>query len=218
MNRNNPFQRFGALLLGVGGALLVVQTTCPASTADQHEQQSQSQPPQPPPPAPAQNPEATSPSVALPEQLPVKRRKVWTNDEVTSLRTPADAYQVEKEAQAAAEARAAAKEATIRASLKSEKEPPLDIKLPNTRQETENMLKNTQADLQEETVVLDKLHKELLDSPEELQEQKQKDIDRLTASIETLRRDERALQGHLRTFEEKPEEQKPPAGPQPPTF
>ena len=57
------------------------------------------------------------------------------------LRTPADNYQVEKEAKEAAEAEAAAKEAAHKAAGKSEKEPPLDIKLPATLEETEKMLK-----------------------------------------------------------------------------
>src|SRR5208282_3602993 len=120
MNRHKLFQKFSALFLSLGAALFVAEAKCAAATAQQQEQQSQSQPP--PPSAPAQNSEPASSPAALPGQLPVKRRKVWSNDEVTSLRTPADTYRLEKEAQTAAEAEAALKEAAIRASLKSEKE------------------------------------------------------------------------------------------------
>jgi hypothetical protein len=135
---------------------------------------------------------------------------------VVVLRTPADSYQVEKEAKEAAEAEAAAKVAAHKAAGKSEMEPPLDIKLPATSEETKKMLKSALDDIQEETVVLNKLQKELLDAPTEQRAEKQKEIDRLTASLETLRRDVKALQDHLLTFHEKSQGENPPAVPQPP--
>ena len=152
------------------------------------------------------------------DQLPLKRRKVWTNDEVVSLRTPADDYQVEKEAKEAADAKAAAKEAAIRAALKSEKEPPPDIKLPATPEETEKMLKDTQDDIQEEMVILDKLRKELLDAPTEQQVDKQNEIDRLTASLRPLRRDAKALQDHLQTLRGKSQAENLPPPPAAPSY
>jgi hypothetical protein len=213
MNLNRPSQKLGASGLALGAALLLAQFRCDATIAQEQEQQ-QSQAQQPPPsttPPPSAQP-ATDPVPPI-GALPVKRRKVWTNDEVEVLRTPADSYQVEKEAKQAAEAEAAAKEAARKAAAKPEKETPLDIKLPATPEETEKMLKSVQDDIQEETVVLDRLQKELLDAPAEQKAEKQKEIDRLTASLENLRRDVKALQYHLQTFPVKPQGENPPTAP-----
>ena len=219
MNLRKPSQKLGVFSLVFGAALLSGQWECDAFPAPQQEQQqSQSQQPPPPPSSPTPPPSSQPASDPAPPigALPVKRRKVWTNDEVVVLRTPADSYQVEKEAKEAAEAEAAAKVAAHKAAGKSEMEPPLDIKLPATSEETKKMLKSALDDIQEETIVLNKLQKEVLDAPTEQQTEKQKEIDRLTASLETLRRDVKALQDHLLTFHEKSQGENPPAAPQPP--
>jgi hypothetical protein len=220
MNPNKPCRKLGVSSLVLGVALLSGQWECDAFAAPQQEQQ-QSQSQQPPPPPSPTVPLSSQPAVSDPKppigELPVKRRKVWTNDEVVVLRTPADDYQVEKEAKGAAEADAATKEAARKAAAKPEKEPPLDIKLPATPEETQKMLKSTQDDIQEETIILNKLLKDLLDAPPEEQAEKQKEINRLTASLETLRRNVKALQDHLQSFSEKPQGETPPAAPQPPT-
>src|SRR5271167_1480682 len=219
MNLNKPSQKLGASGVALGAALLLAQLRCEAVIAQQQEQQqsqSQQQPPPPPSTTPPPSSQPASDSAPPIGALPVKRRKVWTNDEVVVLRTPADSYQVEKEAKEAEEAEAAAKEAARKAAGKSEKDTPLDIKLPATPEETQKMLKSAQDDIQEETVVLTKLQKELLDAPAEQQAEKQKEVDRLTASLETLRRDVKALQDHLQTFHEKPQGENPPAATQPP--
>jgi hypothetical protein len=220
MNLNKPSQKLGASGLALGAALLLAQLTCEVVIAQQQEQQqsqSQQQPPSPPPsttPPPSSQP-ASDPVPPI-GALPVKRRKVWTNDEVVVLRTPADSYQVEKEAKQAADAEAAAKEARQKAAGKTEKESSLDIKLPATPEETKMMLKSALDDIQEETVIVNKLQKDLLDAPAGQQAEKQKEIDRLSASLETLRRNVKALQDHLLTFPEKPQGENPPAAPQPP--
>jgi len=218
---NIPFQKLGVLSLALCAALFLVEMKCQATLARQQgEQQSQlQQQPPAPPPSPTLPPgsQPASEQAPLVEQLPLKRRKVWTNDEVVTLRSPADNYLAEKEAKEAADAKAAVKEAAIRAAIKSEKEPPLDIKLPATPQETERILKAANDDIQEETIVLDKLHNELLDASPEQQAGKQKEIDRLMANIETLRRDAKALRDHLQAFRVKPQGETPPAMPQPPT-
>ena len=220
MNLNRPSQKFRASGLALGAALLLAQLRCEAVISQQQEQQqspSQQQPP-PPTPNPTPPPSAQPVSDQAPPigALPVKRRKVWTNDEVIVLRTPADDYQVEKEAKGAAEANAAAKEAARKAGAKPEKEPPLDIKLPATPEETKKMLKSALDDIQEETIVLNRLQKEQLDAAAGQQAEKQKEIDRLNASLETLRRNVKALQDHLQTFSEKPPGENSPAAPQPP--
>jgi len=220
MNLTRPSQKLGASGLALGAALLLAQLSCDATISQQQEQQQSQSQQQPPPPPPSTTPPPSSQPASDPAPpigaLPVKRRKVWTNDEVVVLRTPADDYQVEKETKQAADAEAAAKEAARKAAGKSEKEPSVDIKLPATPEDTQKMLKSAQDDIQEETIILNKLLKELLDAPPEQQAEKQKEINRLTASLETLRRNVKALQDHLQTFPEKPQGENPPAAPQPP--
>lgn len=218
MNLHKASQILGVTSVVLIVSLLLPQLKCDAPSAQQQEQeqqQSQSQQP-PPPPTPAQNSQSASQQTLPPDQPVAKKKKVWTEEDVILLRTPADNYQVEKEAQVAAEAEAAAKEAARKAAAKPEQESPLDIKLPATPEETEKMLKSAQDDIQEETVVFDKLQKELLDAPAEQKAEKQKEIDRITASLETLRKDVKALQDHLQTFPVKPRGENPPAAPQPP--
>ncbi|MGA2095577.1 MAG: hypothetical protein ABSH39_04705 [Candidatus Acidiferrum sp.] len=219
MNLRKPSRILGIAAFAVCWAVLVFCGRCEAFGVQQTDQsQSQSQPPPPPPaaaPAPPQDSQPSATPAPTTEQPTVKKKKVWTNDEVITLRTPADQYQVDKEAKEAAEAAAAAKEAAIRAAAKSEQQPPLDFKLPDTAEETEKMLKDTQDDMLEVTVVRDKMVKELPDFPEEQQPAKQKEIDRLTETLVTLRRNSRALQDHLQTFKPKPETVNPPAA-QPP--
>jgi len=137
---------------------------------------------------------------------------------VVVLRTPTDNYLAEKEAKRAADAEAAAKEAARKVDAKSAKELPLDIKMPDSPEETEKMLKSTLADIQEETVVVERLHRELLESPTEQQEAKQREIDRLTQRLELQGRDVRALQEHLRTLRGRPQAETSPTPPPPSSF
>src|SRR5271154_2005251 len=105
MNLRKPFQRLCVSYLALGASLLSSQWECDAfPAARQEQQQSQAQQPPPPTPSPIPPPSSQPASDSAPPigALPVKRRKVWTNDEVVVLRTPADSYQVEKEAKEAA--------------------------------------------------------------------------------------------------------------------
>jgi hypothetical protein len=208
MNASKPFQKPGMASIALGLAFLFTQMKCAAwPLLQQEQQQSQSQQQTPPPPTPPENaqpaPQPTSPAA--------KQKKVWTEEDVISLRTPADNYQVEKEAK-----EAAAKEAALRAAANPPKQPTLDPKLPATAEETEKRLKETQQYIQEETDALDKLHKDLLDTPTEQQAQKQEEIDRVNRLLEASQRDLKALQEHLQTFQEKPQGEAPPVAPQPP--
>ena len=218
MRLGRPFRKLGISAVVICAAVLVLQGRCDVFAAQQGEQQqSQSQQPPPPPPQPpTQDSQPASQPAPAPDQPAIRKRKIWTNDDVVTLRTPADQYQVDKEEKEAAEAAAAAKEAAIRAAAKSEKQPPLNIKLPDTPEETEKMLKDTQDDIQEVTVVRDKMVKELPDFPEEQQPGKQKEIDRLTETLVSLRRNARALQEHLQALTPKPEAGNSPP-PAPPT-
>jgi hypothetical protein len=214
MNASKPFRKPGAALLVLGIAFLLTEMKCMAWLLFQQEQQqSQSQQQAPPPlsptPVPSSQPAPDrAPAVGA---LPVKRRKVWTNDEVVELRSPADNYQVEKDAK-----EAAAKETALQAAAKPGKQPTLDPKLPATAEETEKKLKETQMYIRVEKDALDKLNKDLPDTPTDQQAQKLEEIDRVNRLLDTSQKDLKALQEHLQTFHEKPQGEAPPAAPQPP--
>jgi hypothetical protein len=208
-----PFQKLGVVSFALYAMFLLAHIKCDAAPTQQQSQSQQT----PPPPPPPSSQSASDPPPVL-DQLPLKRRKVWTNDDVLVLRSPTDDYLAEKEAKEAADAKATAKEAALKTTAKSGKEPPLEINLPDTREETEKMVKDTQAGILEETDILAKLQKELLDAPAEQQDQKQKEIDRLTVVLETSHRNLKALREHLQTFSEKPPEPNSTASPQPPAL
>ncbi|HTQ62809.1 MAG TPA: hypothetical protein VMI32_21470 [Candidatus Solibacter sp.] len=224
MRLQNPFQKLGASTFVLGVAMFFVQDALHAGMTplqewqDAHQPASQQQSQQTSSPSAAANSQASTSQSALPGELPVKRRKIWTNGDVVSLRTPADNYQLEQETKRAANAQAAAREAAAKAGAKSGKELSLEINLPATAEETEKMLKNAQSDIQEETDVLDNLHKELLNTPAGEQAQKQKEIDRITANLATQRTQLKALEDHLQALRPKPQGENPPAQPPPPSL
>lgn len=94
-------------------------------------------------------PPAEQPPAAPKDATPAKQKKVWTNDDVVGLRSPADNYRFAKEAQEAADAAEAAKKAAFE---KQVKEAGLSMKLPSTAEETQEKIRAKQsefADLQE---------------------------------------------------------------------
>jgi chromosome segregation ATPase len=114
---------------------------------------------------------------------------VWTNDNIVSLRTPADLYQLEKEAREAAEALAQQRAIAERTS-----QPPLGVKLPATLEETEQAIKDSQDDIQDQKETIARLRKELDESPEEQRAEKTKEIDRRTAVLEASEKELKAFE------------------------
>jgi hypothetical protein len=217
MSFYKPFQKVGITTFSLSASMLLFNSRCDAFAPQQAEQQqSQSQQlsqQQSTPPPTQQKPQSTTAPPASP-QTNAKGHRIWTNEDLVALRTPADIYLLEKEALEAAEAAAAAaKEAADREAAANGQEQVPGIKLPQTQEETEKMLKDTQADIQEESLALESLKNELPNTPTEQQAEKQKEIDRVTASLEKLKRDAQALEDHLKTFGEKPSTENPPAPP-----
>jgi|SRR5690348_1744994 hypothetical protein len=207
MNRRVELPKTGLAAIALGVVIILLPPEYRAFGIQEAAQQ-------PPPPASSQQ-TAPSSQPAAAGQPDAKKRKVWTNEDLVALRTPADIYILEKEAREAAEAEAAEKEAAQREAAKAEASTAPEAKLPATQEETEKLISNKQGDLDEETAALAKLKTELPDTPAEQQPDKQKEIDRLSADTEALQRDLKALQEHLKKFAPKPEEQAspPPAGP-----
>jgi hypothetical protein len=190
----------GAFLLAIPGWFVV--------SAAQLDQQQQSQQPPPPP----QNSEP-APQQALPPDPPAaKQRKIWTNEDVVLLRTPADNYLVEKEAREAAEAEAAAKSP---AQAKAAKETPLEIKLPSSIEETQLLLKNKEQDILDDQAALVSLNTELANVPDEQKKAKQKEIEIVAAELDRARNELKALEERLVELH-KPPAGEPAAAPPPP--
>jgi hypothetical protein len=190
----------GAILFGIPGCFLV-------NDAQGQEQQ------QSPPPPPAQNEQPALPETPLPDLSLIKRRKIWTNDEVILLRTPADDYLAEKEARKAAEAEAAARSA---AQPKTSKEAPPEGKLPTTIEETQLLIKNKEQDISDDQASLVGLNTELANVPDEQKKAKQREIEIVAAELDRARNELKALQEHLVDLH-KPAASKSSVEPPPPT-
>ncbi len=211
MSRHIVCRKLVMAWLALGAAWLVAPR-CFVVSASQLQEQQQSQQTPPPPPAPPQNSQPASQQTPQIDQLPVKRRKVWTNDDVVSLRTPTDNYLVEKEAREAAEAEAAAKSA---AQPKSIVEAPAEIKLPTSIEETQLLIKNKEQDITDAQTSLVSLNAELATVPEEQKKAKQKEIEIVAAELDRARNELKVLQSHLVELHKPPASQ-PPAAPPPP--
>jgi len=187
-------RNFGMCSLALGALLLVAPSWFVPSAAARQEQQ-QSQPP-PPPPSSTSPPSSQPASDPAPPigPLPVKRRKVWTNDEVVQLRTPVDNYLVEKEAREAAEAEAAARVAA-KAKLVDEAGPP--EKLPATLEETQKLITAKESQIADDQQALDRYTAELPNEPAERKDRMQGEINRITVRLPKERSELKVLQDQV---------------------
>jgi hypothetical protein len=135
-----------------------------------------------------QNP-VPAPAAPEPQKPASTTRKVWTEDEIVSLRSPADNYIAEKEAREAAEA--LAKGRTVAAEVC-----PSSVKLkgPKTLEEAERAILDSLGDIDDQKATLAKLNKELDESPEDQKAAKSKEIERRTVVLEESQKELKALQ------------------------
>lgn len=196
MRASTTVRNPGSAFLALGGALLFSSMTCDAFASPVHEQQQQSQSEQSPPvpPPPSQNPQATSQQTPTPEEPASKKRKVWTNDDMPSLRSPADTYLAEKEAQKAADAETAAKKEAL---AKQIKEAGLNLNLPPTSEETRRLIKAKQDQIRDFQDGTDRLTKDLPDAPPERKPEIQKEIETFKGYIQKAELELEILLDHL---------------------
>lgn len=162
----------------------------------------------------AQNGPAQSAQTPPPRQAPPKQHKVWSNEDVVSLRTPEDTYLVEKEAQEAAAAEAAAREA---AADKLTKELGLTMTFPATPEETQQGIEVREQQMKEDRATLERLNRELPEISAERKSEKQKEIERVTNDLQTACIEIRLLQNHLQKLTKPPATETSPALPSPPS-
>jgi len=208
MNPSKLFNFRSLAYLVLAGVVVLTPSKGLANTTQRQEQQQAQQPP------PQQNPQPSSQQPTA--QQASKQRKVWTNEDLILLRTPADIYLLEKEAREAAEAEADA--AKIAAEGKPVIEAPLEIKLPTSIAETQLLLKNKEQEAAEKQAALTSLKAELSDTPLAQQPTKQKEIDTLAADLERAEKERKALQDNLEQLNKPPGATTPPpiSAPPPP--
>jgi hypothetical protein len=193
--------------------LLLTQSNSAASAGYQNEQQpSRVQQRPPATPEPAQNSRPAPQQTQQPDQPTSKQRKIWTNEDLVLLRTPADIYLLEKEAREALEAEAAAK---LAAEQESHKAAPVEFKLPASIEETQLLIKDREEIITDALAKLTRLNFEIADTPDELREAKQKEIDTAASDLDRDHKELKALQDHLVELQKLPAGEAPPT-PQPP--
>jgi MFS superfamily sulfate permease-like transporter len=196
MRRKPCFRIFSALRAVLAGAFLfLLQSALPAAAVAQD--------PETPPlsPAAAQEPQPQPlPSiVTLDLQLPLTKttKRVWTNDDLESSRTPMDQYLVDKEAREAADAAQASADAIASEKAMAE------LKTPATVEETQRAIQDTRQDINDQTDALDRLNKELASAPDVQKAGIQREIERHTTSVQTSQQELKALQDHVKQLNSK---------------
>jgi hypothetical protein len=193
MSRMPCFRIFSAANAVLAGAFLfLLQSTLPGIAGQE---------PQSPPPAAAQEP--PTPVAAQESRLPVtihdpaNIKKVWTNDELESSRSPVDQYLLDKEAREAADAAQAAADAIASERAMA------GIKMPATAEETRRAIDDAHQDINDEKSAIDRLNKEFETVPDEQKAGIQREIDRHTSGVQTSQQELRALQDHLKRLNSK---------------
>ena len=190
------------------GVVLVLAGLSPSVYAgwrqEQQTQQAQQQTSEP-----QKNPQPPQP----PDPSAPKAKKVWTNDDMPSLRSPADTYLAEKEAQEAAAAEAASKRAELEKQIK---QAGLTIDLPPTAEETQRLIKTKQERIKELKDHLDLLNQGLPDAPENQKAANQRQIEEFTGDSKKLQLEVKVLEDHLQSLAKTAPSAPPSAVPAPP--
>jgi hypothetical protein len=160
---------------------------------------------------PQQNPQSSPPPQ---DPSAPKRKKVWTNDDVISLRSPADTYRAEKEVQEAADAEAAVKKAEL---AKQIKEAGLTIKLPPTPEETQQLIKDKEEQIKDFQERLARLNHDLPDAPASQKVATQEQIEALTGTVQKDQLERKVLEDHLKDLAKRKSSEPPTAPPTPPS-
>ncbi|MFI5072572.1 MAG: hypothetical protein ACHP8A_16945 [Terriglobales bacterium] len=211
MNLHSLLRKFSISSLFFGAALSL-GSSANLSAVGQNQQQQSSQTQQ----QPSQQQQSDQQrSNSRPAQQPeAKQKKVWTNDDVVSLRTPSDVYLAEKEAQEAAAAEAAAKEA---AKIRLGDVARATEKLPPTAEETRKLIAAKDIQIADDQQALDRYTVELPNEPADRKDRMQKEIKRITAGLPKERSELKMLQDHLEKLYKTQLNEAPTSPPVPPS-
>jgi len=163
-------------------------------------------------PVSAQETTQASQTVAPPkstEKAPAKKvRKVWTDDEVKTLRTPEDNEIEKEEAQSAESAAKQEPAATAEKTNKPEKKgPPAALANPKSSEDADRMIAWEDRDIAAQEEYIERVQKQLQDAPVEDQDRLRNLLQDRIKILQQTRQERKSLQ-------QKKEEitQKPPAG------
>lgn len=198
------------------GAALILQcaplaTACAVQQQEGQSSQTQQQSSQQQGAQPQQN--AQGQPAGLPRLPERKQKKVWTNDEIISLRTPADIYLLERQAQIAAAVKEAAKKL---AAAKQIKEAGLTMELPSTAEETRRSITAKQDRVKDLQDGIDRLNKDLPDAPPDKRPETEKQIGLMNGYLRKAQVELKVLQAHLQDFAGTKGGGEPPSAPEAP--
>jgi hypothetical protein len=145
-----------------------------------------------------------------------QKPKVWTNDDIDSVRSPADVYR-DKEALKQKEAKEAAAKAAETAAAQKTAANDDKTKLaapvlsnPKTVDSADSMIAWEQRDIDAQTQFVEKLRKELETAPESEQQHIRDRIKERTQALESTKKEQQALEAQKAALEKKAADEKNP--------
>jgi chromosome segregation ATPase len=153
-------------------------------------------------------PASQTPTSAKQESKPApqKPRKIWTDDDITSLRSPAEIYTAQKEAQAVEAARLAKQQAAAEKQAAAAKPakpagPSPALSNPKDLDAADKMIAWEDRDIEALQESIDSLRKQIDEAPAEDKERLQKLLDQNIQMLEETRKERQALVDKKKEFE-----------------
>ena len=191
--------------LGIG----LVLALCPAAVVAQQASQGSS----------AQASQQTTTSAdKKAKPAAAKAPRVWTEDDIASVRTPADDYmdvQRTQEQEAAEAAAEAAKQKHTAANAPKAPAPPL-LSNPKSAEDADKMIAWEQRDIDSQQKYLDQLQRQIESAPPDQQAHLQSWIDQEVKTIADTKKEQAGLEAQKADLEKKAAAAKAAAGQQPP--
>jgi len=156
-------------------------------------------------------PDSSAGSQQATQKPTAKPHKTWTDDDVSSLRTPADNYVREKEEQATAAAAKQAEEAQAvkqaAANTSAQKATPSPLSNPKSPSDADRMIAWEQRDLDSQQEAVEQTKQELAaaTTPEE-RAQKQKALDHYIDCVERIKQEKQGLEKDRSSLQKKAKE------------
>jgi hypothetical protein len=138
-----------------------------------------------------------------------KKHKVWTDDEVSTLRTPEDNYVEQKQAAeaasaaAAATAAAAAKQATSKPKTEKHVGGPPALSNPKSAEDADRMIAWENRDVDAQQELIDKLRTQVEQASPEDRDREEKNLAKQTGILEQIKKERDALMAQKKEFEKK---------------
>lgn len=149
---------------------------------------------------------ATSPQGTSKDSSAPKKHKVWTDDEVSTLRTPEDNYVEQKQAAEAATAAASAAAAQqAKSQPKQEKHVggPSALSNPKSADDADRMIAWENRDFDAQQELIDKLRTQLQQASQEDRDLLEKNLSKQIGTLEQIKKERDALAAQKKELEKK---------------